>query len=313
MAAVLPQAASDFYRAQQRLVVATLALTRTAWARMDLADLDASWSQVGPVVLAVVTSAQLGSARNGTSYVAATLEELDQSVDPVAGVNAAAFSGIASDGRGLASLLEGAKIRAKVSQSLESGGAWLDMAAHTMVQDAARQAASVDMFTRPGVAYVRAVNPPCCQRCAVLANTYSAPTAFDRHPRCDCFAVPTTDPRSLTLTEPRPDQIKDLTKAQKRAIEDGADQNQVINSHRAGARSKDGMTTTEGTTRRGLASRRARELGPAEETSTNVGRRGAVKNYVVRRTQRLTPEAIYRVSATREEALQRLYANGYIR
>jgi hypothetical protein len=109
-----------------------------------------------------------------------------------------------------------------------------------------------------------------------------------------------------------------LTKAQRQALEDGADLSQVVNAHRVGARSKDGMTTSEGTTRRGLASRRMRELAAAEgrtlaETSTAVGRRGYITNYVERRTTRLTPEGIYRVSATREEAIQRLRDNGYIR
>lgn len=276
----LPQAASDFYRAQQRLIVATLALTRTAWQRMTLDDLDASWRDVGPVLTRVVAAAQLGAARNGAGYVGDTLDELGQSVEPEARVRVVAFAEFASDGRPLGSLLEGAKVRAKVAQSLDAGGAWLDMAAHTQVQDAGRQAASVDMFTRPKVGYVRAVNPPCCQRCAVLAGRFYKVDAFLRHPRCDCFMIPSTvaQPEGFGQSV-EPDQIKDLTKAQREAIADGADMNRVINSHRAGKRSKDGMTTTE------------------------LAKRGQ---------KRLTPEAIYRVSSTREEALRRLSDNGYI-
>src|ERR1044072_361352 len=192
---MLPAPTSEHYRSQQRLVVTTAALVRAAWARMNPDDLDASWAAVAPVLVKVVGAAQLASARSGSRYVAPTLEALGQMVKPDALVRPAGFVGFASDGRPLGSLLEGAKVYAKVSQSLAVGGKWLDMAVHTQVQDAARQAASVDMFTRPGVGYVRAVNPPCCQRCAVLAGKYSAPTAFKRHPRRDWFRVATAGPR----------------------------------------------------------------------------------------------------------------------
>lgn len=273
----LPAPTAEFYRAQQRLILATLGWTRSVWRRASLADVDASWAALSPALLDIVTSAQLGAARNGASYVGPTLVALGQQVEPDALVRPQGFAGIASDGRPLAGLLEVAKVHAKRAQSLEVGGKWLDAVVHTTLADAGRQSASVDMFTRKGVAYVRAVNPPCCQRCAVLAGKYSAPTAFARHPRCDCFAVPTTDPRSLTMTAVEPGQIKDLTKAQRSAIADGADVNRVINQRRG--RSKDGMTTTE------------------------LAKRGRA---------RLTPEAIYRVSATRDEALRRLRENGYI-
>lgn len=275
----LPPPASEFYQSQQRLIVATLGLTRSLWRLMDPADMDRSFASVSGRLVQVVTSAQLGAARNGSAYVGPTLDVLGQSAAADALVRPQGFAGIASDGRSIVTLLEGAKIRAKRAQSLDAGGAWLDMAVHTQVQDAGRMAASVDSFTRPGVGWVRAVNPPCCQRCAVLAGKYSAPTAFARHPRCDCFAVPTTDPRSLTMTEVEPGQVKDLTAAQRKAIADGGDMGRVINSHRAGKRSKDGMTTTE------------------------LAKRGR---------QRLTPEAIYRVAATRDEALRRLRENGYL-
>ena len=48
-------------------------------------------------------------------------------------------------------------------------------------------------------------------------------------------------------------------------------------------------------------------------TTTQVGRRGAVKNYTASRLKpRLTPEAIYQYSTTREEAIRLLARNGYI-
>ena len=164
------------------------------------------------------------------------------------------------------------------------------------------------------------VNPPCCQRCAVLAGKhFKWNQGFQRHPRCDCRHIPfaESDPFDPGI-HIGPDDVKDLTKAQRMAIDDGADMNQVINSRRAGSRRGLGMSTTEGTTLSGWASQVRRELARqrgevAKETSTKVGRRGYVQNYVVRRTgARPTPEAIYRFAESREEAIKLLAANGYI-
>jgi hypothetical protein len=77
-----------------------------------------------------------------------------------------------------------------------------------------------------------------------------------------------------------PRAASDHYAAQRKQLNDGGDLGRVINSHRAGTRSSDGMTTTE--------------LKPKQG-------------------QRLTPEGIYRVCATRDEALQRLRDNGYLR
>lgn len=275
----LPAPASEFYRAQQRLILATLNLTRSKWRRMSLDNIDGSWGPIAPALLEIVTAAQLGAARNGSSYVGPTLDSLDQSTKPDALVRPQGFSGVASDGRPLDSLLLGAKAYAKTAQSLDVGGRWLDMVVHSQVQDAGRMAASVDTFTRPRVGWVRAVNPPCCQRCAVLAGKwFRSNQGFQRHPRCDCFHVPS---READPAHPGvfigPEDVKDLTGAQRKAIADGADMNRVINAHRG--RSVRSMTTTE------------------------LAKRGQV---------RLTPEAIYRVSATRDEALRRLRDNGYV-
>jgi hypothetical protein len=285
------QVAEQHYRAQARQEEATALLVGREWRRMDQADLDASWARIVDRLTLVLASAQLGSARAGAAYIGQSVD-----VDPVAQVNPNAWAGVASDGRPLDSLLYGAVVHTKVlighdytpSQALISGGDWLDLATRTQVADASRGAAGVAITARPSVGWVRMVNPPCCQRCAVLAGKFFKwNTGFQRHPRCDCRHIPAENgqiPDGYTADIPA-SQIKDMTGAQRQAIADGADTNQVINSRRG--RSKNGMTTSEGTTRRGLA-----------------GQRGA--------RRRLTPEGIYRVSSTREEALQRLRDNGYI-
>ena len=318
---MLPQAVSEHYVAQQRLVLSTLALTRREWATMG-DDLDAGWSRIGPRLTYLVASAQLGAARDGAAYVSAALGSSDTGA--VGEVVPEAFAGQASDGRPLDSLLYGSVVNARAAdansleQRLKVGGSWLDMAVQTQVADAARQAAGVGITARPKTGWIRMVNPPCCQRCAVLAGKlFRWNQGFQRHPRCDCRHIPhaESDPFDPGIFI-APDDVKDLTKVQRQAIGDGADMNQVINSRRG--RSANGMYTTEGTTRHGWASHVKRELAKqrgeiAKEAATAAGRRGYIKNYSVRRVgPRPTPEGIYKYADSREEAVRLLAANGYI-
>lgn len=152
----------------------------------------------------------------------------------------------------------------------------------SLVTDAARAAQSVSTATRPRTGWVRLLAPPSCSRCAVLAGrVYRYSTGFQRHPGCDCVMIPASLAGARALVPDveglaRSGQITDLSKADRRAIEDGADLGRVINVRRDGA---------------GL-----RESGR-----------------VLYRADRMTPEAIYRSTSTREEALGLLQANGYIR
>lgn len=290
----LPTAVSEHYRAQQRLVVATSALVSAAWARMDFEHVDESWAAVAPTIATVVSSGQLGAARNGARYVPAALEEQGLPTRSLGSVAPRAFTGVASNGGSLMDLLSIAPAKVKQAQSLDAGGAWLDLVAHTSVQDAARGAAGVSIASTVGAGWVRMVNPPCCQRCAVLAGKFFRfNRGFQRHPRCDCTHIPTAEANSNDVgILIGPEDVKDLTVKQRRAIDDGADINQVINSSRG--RHKSGLTTSEGATRRGLAGKR---LGAG---------RGS-------RARRLTPEGIYRQAGDdRAEAVRLLRAHGYI-
>jgi hypothetical protein len=205
---VLPQAVSEHYRAQQALLVATLALVRREWARMG-PDFDVSWAALGRRILLLTTSAQLGAARSGAAYVPATLTELGTPVEPEAEVLPAAFAGMASDGRPLDSLLGGSVIKAKaargggapVNEALAVGGRALDMYVHTQVADAARGAASVAIVTRPTIGWVRLVNVPCCARCAILAGKWFGWNGgFQRHPQCFPAGVVVSGPAAEAAT-----------------------------------------------------------------------------------------------------------------
>ena len=171
----------------------------------------------------------------------------------------------------------------------------------TLVADAGRSAAGVFAASRrEECGHIRQLTPPSCQRCAVLAGRwYRWSDGFQRHPNCDCVMMPGPRSAAAYAVDPaeayRRGDISDLSKAQVQAIEDGADISQVVNVRR-------GLTevnfmgrrlsaSTEGTTVRGLASRR--------RTGRNL-------------SARLTPESIYRVADDRADALRMLKLHGYI-
>lgn len=210
-------------------------------------DFDGSWARVGPSLVTVTSAAQLAAATAGVQYVPAVLAQQDIAAPAEAHIRPSVFAGIAYDARPLDSLLEGAvrvsKMYVKAGRdggdALVMGRQWLDGALQTIVTDAARDATAVGMAVRPDVtSWVRMVNPPCCSRCAVLAGVvYKWNQPLPRHPRCDCLFIPTTvanadsylaDPSALA----RRGLIKDLTPAQRKRLDEGADLTKVLNESR---------------------------------------------------------------------------------
>ena len=303
----------DQYELQKRFAALAVLLSRRFWGRVDVSDITGSWDAQVNGMLAALAALQERAATASAGYVQDALDEQGIVADPVRQVNPAAFAGVASDGRSLRSLLDQPRVRSLTQISrgvapddaIYSAGEALERIALTQVRDAGRVAAGVDIASRPAVTvYVRALSPPSCARCAVLAGReYKWNRGFDRHPRCDCVHIPTTvaDARGLmfdsrayfdSLDEAGQDRL--FTKAGARAIRDGADVGQVVNA-RAGM-SAAGDVTTVGTTKRSLAGVRLREV--------QAGRR---------RVTRLTPEAIYRQAGDdRAAALNLLWRNGYL-
>lgn len=331
---MLPPAPRNYYALQQRVNKTARNEVARLWRQMG-SDFEAGWRRVGPQILTVISAAQLSVARESVPYLSNLAEQTTES-DVLGALNPVALAGVASDGRPLDTLAYGAVVRsgeaynagATQTQALKSGGKWLDMMTTLQVADAARTATSIGACVRPEWGgYVRYLNPPSCSRCAVLAGKwFKWNTGFDRHPRCDCQHFPAKN-ASYAESEGfigNPDDawrnghVKDLTKKQRMALEDGADLSQIINARR-------GMSTTtqikgtrfdftlEGTTKRGVYGRSDVAAG-AGYTATNVGQRGYVKNYIERRTQRsrITPETIYRIASDRADAVRLLRAYGYI-
>lgn len=189
----------------------------------------------------------------------------------------------------------------------------LDRLVMSLVADSARGAESVSIATRPRVGYIRYLSPPSCSRCAILASRfYRWSSGFDRHPGCDCTHLPTTDPRSAYIQDPHDlldrGLVSGLSKADRKALADGADLSQLVNAKNGGLRRVNfgpGRTvtaTTAGVTSRGIAGRRLGDLRRVEGSRYRTSGR-----------MRLTPDSIYRVAnGDRATSMRLLKLHGYI-
>ena len=147
--------AAKHYLTQQRRAEATTILVRRLWRRVSLDDLDGSWAAISPRLTLLVAAAQLGAARASAAYVSEALSAGGVEVTPDAELNPAAWSGVASDGRPLDSLLFAALVHTRQqlasqgARAYEAGGKWLEMLARTQVADAGRGATGVAIAARP--------------------------------------------------------------------------------------------------------------------------------------------------------------------
>jgi hypothetical protein len=187
--------------------------------------------------------------------------------------------------------------------------------------------------------------PSCSRCVVLTGKWYRFNQGFRRHNRCDCVHIPVsenragdfrTDPKAYFESLSKTDQDRIFTNAGAESIRLGADIGQVVNARRgargltpAGARvtaeearilrgglerghlqtvdvfGRQVFTTTEGTTRRGVASVR---LGAWEDGVKVPGAR-----YRSSRTPRLMPESLLELSAgNRDEAVRLLRHFGYI-
>ena len=272
----------QFYASQKRRAEATTILARREWRKMVTLD---DWGRIASRVTMIVAASQLGAARDGVAYV----DSLD--VEPDAAVRPQSLAGVASDMRPLDTLLYSAVVHGRVggwpdeAARLASGLRWLNMLVRTQVADAGRAATSLGITARPDVGYYRMVSPPCCQLCAVQAGKWFRWNAgFKRHPGCDCRHSPAGegDPPDGYRSEIPPDQIHDLTQAQRDALAEGADLGRVVNAYRAGY---------------------DRGKLPDKMSDLTSVRKGA---------SRLTPEGIYKRATSRAHAVELLKQHGYL-
>jgi hypothetical protein len=335
--------AVSFYAAQARLGRKTANRVQRLWRTLDRGNLTDSWTTlVGPAVVEAVTAGQLAAAAQADPYLDAIEAADGVEPEPDGQVRAAAFAGIASDGRPLDTLLHLPIITTK--QAIGAGAADVDammrglnqllrMSA-TQVADAGRTAVGAGIAGRRTIqGYIRVAAAPCCARCAILAGKeFGWNRGFQRHPQCDCIHMPATliargrggrgrmlpdrpgmvtNPSDYFASLSRREQERIFTVAGARAIRDGADITSVVNARRgmytASAYGRQLRATREGTTTRGAFYRteRARAIA-AGQVPANVGRGFRL------RTPRLMPEEIYRLAGSRDEAIAMLRRFGYL-
>lgn len=265
------------------------------WRRISGSRIKGSWSDRLSQVEAIVADAQFEAAFEGSLYGAVTLAGQGRWVAPQSFVDPAGFAGFASSGAPLSTVLErpvsytldliGSGVGE--AEALRRGGILLNGIVQTQVRDAARMAAATDISTRTGVGYIRMVGPGACSRCVILAGKFFRwNQGFKRHPRCNCTHIPTTqkmldgaraegfidDPYEVFKGLSPAEQDRAFGAANAEAIRQGSDIFQVVNS----SRSARGITTAEGTTRRGysssLAGRRLTPEGIFRESGGNKAR-----------------------------------------
>lgn len=215
----------------------------------------------------VVAFHQATAAFQGERAVAQMLAEQAITGSTNALLNAQAFTTAAG---AVGAMLEQVEIDYQFSQLVAS-----------LVQNAGRAAEQAATAVRPKVGYARYLSGASCSRCAVLAGrVYRYSQGFLRHPRCDCTMVPTSIANPAFVHDPvervRQGLVTGLSRADREAIDAGADFGRVVNVRRAQA----GLSTP--------------------------GR-------VLSRASRPTPEAIYASAPSREDAIQALISAGYVR
>lgn len=327
-------AAADGYQAAQSKLSRAAALAAiAAWRTIDGKALDASWPKVLARMLAVVSGAQRKAAASVPAYTGRLLA-LQGAKPSGPALAPGAFAGLTGDGRPMGSLLYTpvALSKQRIGQGERIADVLADEEKHvavlarTAVQDGQRMALQAQMAAETAVrGYVRKVNLPACARCIILSGRfYRYSDGFLRHPSCDCTMIPvaagsdfvTADEPADLIARMRADHPellrRSLTEGDLKALDHGADLNQVVNAHRgmatAAGPGRKISVTTEGTTKRGFAGKRLiREAG---------AKRPAGSRYSSARTPRLTPAQIFdeasRNSWDRTEVVRQLRRFGYV-
>ena len=278
--------------------VATGTLLKNLWGT------DGPWTDKLQRAALLVTAGQVRAAGLAQNYAAAQGATGDLELVP------AAFGGLASDGRPLASLMTGAAVAANTAsaradipqqravmdaEAERAAHSWLMMVARTQVADAGRAAVRSSMAAYD-MSGVRLANPPCCGRCAILAGrVFHWQAGFQRHPGCDCTMQPVRGNYIAEGDDIPLDQIRGLSKADRQAVEMGADLQRVVNAQR-------GMYSAEVYGKRVKATfdstKHKDSLFPVRDNT---------------RTVRLRPESILRYATDQPDAVRLLTKYGYIR
>lgn len=319
---------------RSEIIGETVKWVAAAWNRNRPMDPSAWFEIYAEEFTKRVTEAQLEAASIAIGSVDTALALQGYDGTPLGHASPEAFTGITGSGQPIMGLAYAQGLR--ITEAIDNGateveraklwkysGQVLQMATQTAISDASRIAKLTNLIARPRTTWVRIVRPPCCARCAILAGKRGgAGLGFQRHPGCDCDAIPvseeTSDMHKLWIFDvdkyfaqlSEKDQNKIFTIAGAQAIRDGADPSQVINARRGmevaadrfGTRT---VMTSEGTTKRGWASMYLRQ-----QYDSKMSKRG---RYMRTSRQRLMPEEIYKIAGgDRDIAVSLLHKNGFL-
>ena len=327
-----------------------IAVILALWQQIDAGNISASWAAQLPDAVAALVAAETVAAELADPYLSQVLDNGSASA-------AVDVGGMVEPSP---SLLYLPTIEAKtligqglgVGQALRSAERTLAMYTQTSVADTARSAVAAGMAARPHAhGYYRALRPPSCSRCAILAGRfYRWNAGFKRHPRCDCVHVPVNEPDDSLEFDAHAaiaaGQVTGLSKADLKAIvEHGANPAQVVNAKQAMYNIGQFQATHASTSRQSIAGARmlARsidrtagidvskqtyanltfdrqkaaqfaELFRAGKTYTRTTRDGRQQRYAYRflRTPRPTAQQIVVSASSRSEAVRLLTNYGYI-
>lgn len=311
------QQARSHYDRQRRITAAAIVAVRRLFRRR------ASLLEVATTVATYQLASATASARSVAAFAG----------DSAPLTNPAAFAGVSSAGFPISEPIVATIDRFEPAPLEPLPDAWWDDATKFMasveqliaseIQDAGRTASQVEFVTRPDWQnYVRMLNPPSCARCAILAGRiYRDLDHFDRHPLCDCVMIPVQNweaAHDMGLVSSAQDAFdnghiatrvsKDsdvfrpgLSKADARAVADGADITTVVNA-------------TRGTSAPGITNALTTDLFGHRVKATTYGttKRAQWRKKNPTRLVRLRPESIYEIAKDREDAIRLLRLYGYI-
>ncbi|MFI6302165.1 hypothetical protein ACIBCH_09860 [Amycolatopsis thailandensis] len=327
--------AAEHYTERQDIAAEVVDAGLAMWQQVSFTDLAGSWARLMARMIVVLRAGQLAAASAAEEFVDSALEEQGTRERRVGRTRATAFSGVASDGRDLESLLLlNPVVATKVAirdgetreRALASGYASLEMLLRTQVADAGRVADGVAVTTRENVKWVRMLVPPGdCSRCVILAGrVYRYSDGFERHPNCNCIHVPIysedaarsegliSDPKEAFDAMSEAEQDRIFTRDGAQAIRDGADMNQVVNARRGAAGMAPAGARITDEEKRAIYGGRSRlrttnvfgqELFITSEGTTRRGIAG--KRLIARRGETQTQDAGTVTRLSRDGAVQR--------
>lgn len=316
---------------RRRSNLTALAVRRILRRRGGLAGLDTAIAPVSLTVKEFQRQAAERSASRTPALMASMGLDLPDA-DYVAATDE--FAGVLGDGtsviEGVSGVFTGAHTVARTAgvESSELYRQYLETnllrLARTAVADTYRAVQQVTAHgIYPHVGYIRALTPPSCGRCVLLAGQWSGERPFERHPNCDCIAVPVplnkdgemmlddttaavADPETYLNSLSDHDLARTLgSKANAQAYKDGADYIQIVNAYRRKGYVYAASDGSKYTWLNGYESRRHMvEAGMGHYDSRNRPRPDVA---------RMMPETIYRNATSPEEAKRLLYEYGWIR